>query len=189
MPMDNFSNKIINRIYSICFLRRFLKCGKKVLFCYRAESLMGLKYVSVGAKTVFGKGIRLTVWDKYQGETFYPEVTIGHDCHFGDDNQITSCNGICIGDNLLTGRNVLITDNSHGEFDRKYLDVAPIERPLVSKGKVYIGNNVWLGNNVSVMSGVIIGDGAVVAANSVVTKNVPPRTMVGGVPAKIIKSV
>lgn len=187
--MNSIVGKIINRFYSFFVRRRLGACGKKVLFGYRARTLIGLKYVSVGSRTVFSAGACITAWDSYQGEIFAPSIVIGDDCHFGDYNQITSCKGVKIGNNLLTGRNVIITDNSHGYFESGQLEIAPIERSLVSKGKVIIGNNVWMGNNACVMSGVTIGDGAVIAANSVVTKDVPPKTMVGGVPARVIKSV
>lgn len=56
-----------------------------------------------------------------------------------------------------------------------------------TKGNVIIGNDVWIGTSVTIMSGVKIGDGACIATNSVVTKDVPPYTIVGGNPAKIIK--
>ena len=56
-----------------------------------------------------------------------------------------------------------------------------------SNGNVVIGNDVWVGHNVTIMSGVTIGDGCVVAACSVVTKNIPPYSLVGGNPAKLIK--
>lgn len=56
-----------------------------------------------------------------------------------------------------------------------------------SKGKVVIGNDVWIGYGVTILSGVNIGDGAVIGAKSLVVKNIPPYTIVGGVPAKIIK--
>lgn len=187
--MDHIINKIVNNIYSFFLCRRLNSYGKKVQFRYRARTLTGLKYVSIGSKTAFGLGACITAWDSYQGKTYTPSIVIGSDCHFGDNNQITSCNSIRIGNNLLTGRNVIITDNSHGEFESDQLDISPLKRPLFSKGVVIIGNNVWMGNNVGVMPGVTIGDGAVIAANSVVTKNVPPKTMVGGVPARIIKSV
>lgn len=186
--MSNTVRRIANRIYSILQSGKFKSCGKKVLICCRARTLAGLKHVSVGERTVFGEGVIITAWDSYRGESFSPEINIGHDCHFGDRNHITSCNGITIGNSLLTGSNVIITDNSHGTFEEGQLDIAPIDRPLVSKGKVIIGDNVWLGNNVGIMPGVTIGDGAVVAANSVVTKDVPPKTMVGGIPARVIRT-
>lgn len=56
-----------------------------------------------------------------------------------------------------------------------------------SKGDVIIGNDVWIASNVTILSGVTVGDGAVIAAASVVSKNVPPYTVVGGNPAKVIK--
>lgn len=54
---------------------------------------------------------------------------------------------------------------------------------------VVIGNGVWIGANVTILGGVNIGDGAVVAAGAVVTKDVPAKTLVGGVPAKVIKQL
>ena len=54
---------------------------------------------------------------------------------------------------------------------------------------IHIGRNVWIGANATVLPGVTVGDGAVVAAGAVVTKDVAPNTIVGGVPAKLIKSI
>ena len=56
-----------------------------------------------------------------------------------------------------------------------------------NKGDIIIGNDVWIGNNATILSGVTIGDGAVIALGSVVTKNVEPYSIVGGVPAKLIR--
>lgn len=62
-----------------------------------------------------------------------------------------------------------------------------MERPIISKGSVVIGNNVWIGDKVTILPNVTIGDGVVIAANSVVTKNIPTCSVVAGIPAKIIK--
>ena len=64
---------------------------------------------------------------------------------------------------------------------------APALEELPLKGDTVVGNDVWIGQNVTVMPGVHIGDGAIIAANSVVTKDVPPYTIVGGLPAKPIR--
>lgn len=56
-----------------------------------------------------------------------------------------------------------------------------------NKGDIIVGNDVWIGYEAVILSGVIIGDGAVIGARAVVTKDVPPYTIVGGVPAKPIK--
>ncbi|MBE5883522.1 MAG: CatB-related O-acetyltransferase [Lachnospiraceae bacterium] len=60
-------------------------------------------------------------------------------------------------------------------------------KELKKKDTVVIGNDVWIGTGAQILLGVKIGDGAIVAAGSVVTKDVPPYTVVGGVPAKVIK--
>lgn len=57
----------------------------------------------------------------------------------------------------------------------------------IAKGDPVIGNDVWIGTNAVILRGVAIGDGAIVAAGAVVTKDVPPYTIVGGVPAKVIR--
>ena len=56
-----------------------------------------------------------------------------------------------------------------------------------NKGDIIVGNDVWIGYEAVIMAGVTIGDGAIVGTRAVVTKNVPPYTIVGGVPAKAIR--
>lgn len=57
------------------------------------------------------------------------------------------------------------------------------------KGPTVIGDNVWLRRNVTVLPGVTIGDGSVIGANSVVTRDIPPKSFAGGIPAVVIKSL
>lgn len=72
-------------------------------------------------------------------------------------------------------------------FEEWGLPVEDIPRAWDNKGDIVIGNDVWIGYGAVVMAGVTIGDGAIIGARAVVTKDVPPYTIVGGVPAKPIR--
>lgn len=91
------------------------------------------------------------------------------------------CNeNIKIGDGCIIAMGTVIRDNDGGNhqiLSPEYTNAKPVK----------IGNHVWLGENSMVLKGVTIGDGAVVAASSVVTKDVPPRCLVAGTPAKVIR--
>ena len=63
----------------------------------------------------------------------------------------------------------------------------PRSRTIYSKGPVIIGENVWIGENVCILPGVTIGKGTVIGAGAVVTKDIPPFSVAGGNPARIIK--
>ena len=116
---------------------------------------------------------------------FYTDC--GKNIHFGQNVFVNSgCRfqdqgGIWIGDNALIGHNAVLATLNH--------DPDPAKRGNLIPAKIVIGNNVWLGANVTVLPGVTIGDGAIIAAGAVVTKNVPANAVVGGVPARVIKSI
>lgn len=164
-----------------------LKCHD-CTFMRPINNICGEKYITIGKGTDFGKQMVLTAWDQYDDDTFSPEIHIGERCHFGDYVHITAINHITIGNDVLTGRWVTITDNSHGATDLDTLHTAPIDRHLVSKGPVVIGDKVWIGDKATILPGVTIGEGAIIAANAVVTKDVPAYTVVAGNPAKTVKS-
>lgn len=152
-------------------------------------NIRGEQYIHIGDYTHFGNGCILTAWDNTaDGGKHFPRITIGSNCSIGEYNHITSTNLIKIGDNLLTGRWVTITDNSHGNTDYITLQNAPLLRPVISKGPVIIGNNVWIGDKATILPNIKIGDGVVIAANSVVTKDIPAYCMAAGNPAVIIKN-
>ena len=88
-----------------------------------------------------------------------------------------------IGDDCLLAEMVSIRDHDHN-FAR--LDV-PIRQQGATCAPVKIGRDVWLGAKVTVLKGVSIGDGAIIGANSVVTRDVPPRAIAVGSPARVIK--
>ena len=72
-------------------------------------------------------------------------------------------------------------------FEEWGLPVEDIPRAWDNKGDIVVGNDVWIGYEAVILAGVTIGDGAVIGARAVVTKDVPPYTIVGGVPAKPIR--
>ena len=165
-----------------------IHCNHNNVYFNHIQQLIGAEHIHIKDGTVFGDGLYLTAWDNYNDQYFTPYIEIGKNCCIGDYNHITCINKIIIGNNLLTGKWITITDNSHGTTDKKSLLSSPIKRFLYSKGPVIIGNNVWIGDKASILPGVTIGDGAVIAANAVVTRDVPAYTVVGGNPAKLLKN-
>ena len=96
-------------------------------------------------------------------------------------------NRIEIGNHVMIGSYVLITDHSRGELERTNVPVA--KRQLLTKGSVIIEDNVWIGEHACIMPGVTIGEGSIIGANAVVTHDVPPYSVAVGVPAKVVKQL
>lgn len=182
MRLSYYLKRLRVHLHTLFMRPRFREFGKGALVACHTRQLRGLERVEVGEGSVFGEGLILTTWQ--QGT-----VRVGRNCHFGFSNQLTASNNITIGNALLTGANVLISDNAHGRSVLSDMMIPPLERPIYSKGPVVIGDNVWLGQNVCVLAGVTIGDGAIVAANSVVTHDVPAFCIVAGSPAIVVKQI
>jgi acetyltransferase-like isoleucine patch superfamily enzyme len=92
--------------------------------------------------------------------------------------KIRCYNSITIGNDVAISENVSIWDSdAHTLNGKEHLMTQP----------VVIGNQVWIGTNVTILKGVTIGDGAVIAAGALVTKDLPPKVLAAGIPAKIIK--
>ena len=112
---------------------------------------------------------------------FGKNITIGRHvfinacCHFQDHG------GVTIGDGCLIGHNVVFATLDH--------DFKPEKRAAMHSAPIVLGKNVWVGSNSTILKGVTIGDGAIIAAGSVVTKDVAPRTIAGGIPAKFIRKI
>ncbi|WP_150452019.1 acyltransferase [Arenibacter lacus] len=117
-----------------------------------------------------------------QGE----RISIGNNCLINHNNvlQAGKENGkIIIGDNVMTGPNVMMFSFNHGMMKN---DVPMIDQNYID-GDIIIEDDVWIGAGVVILKGVKISKGAVVASNAVVNKDVPEYAIVGGVPAKLIK--
>ena len=108
----------------------------------------------------------------------YPSnIKIGNKCSFGHYNKIWAFDKVIIGDYVQTAIGLTIVAGSH-RIDNY--------EPLPNQQVIIEGEN-WIGANVTIIGGVRIGIGAIVAAGAVVTKDVPPYTIVGGIPAKVLK--
>ena len=112
---------------------------------------------------------------------FGKNITIGNNVFINAGCKFQDQGGIVIGDGVLIGHNVVLATLNH--------DLAPEKRQQLHPAPIRIGCGVWIGANATVTSGVTIGDYAVVAAGAVVNRDVPAYTVVGGVPARIIKTL
>ena len=129
-PWINEKCKAIKaHLYTGYYAHQFKKFGR--LSIIRSFShTRGLKYVQVGERVSIGSHVELTAWDNYKGQKFKPEIIIGDGTSIRDYSQITAINSIRIGSGVLTGPNILITDNAHGASLAELLDIAPNLRPL-----------------------------------------------------------
>lgn len=112
-------------------------------------------------------------------------IWIGKDSLIGEYSVVRGQGGVRIGDRVYTSPYTQIIAVNH-VFDDP--DQPFIEQGITAEG-IVIEDDVWLGAGSVITDGVRIGKGAIVAAGAVVTKDVPPHTVVGGVPARVIKAV
>lgn len=115
--------------------------------------------------------------------------------HYPDNGDKLKIGKFC---SIACGAKFLFTSANHAMrplstytfpifFEEWGLDVSEIRSAWDNKGDIVVGNDVWIGYEAVILSGVTIGDGAIVGARAVVTRDVPPYTIVGGVPAKPIR--
>lgn len=109
------------------------------------------------------------------------KIRLGSFIDIGERCLLMGQGEIEIGDFCLLANNVVLATGSH-EIGAMYYG-----RPTY--GKITLKENVWIGAHATILPGITVGENSIVAAGAVVTQDVPPKTIVGGVPAKTIKSV
>lgn len=117
-------------------------------------------------------------------------IHCGHHVHIGPHASfIASIAHIYIGNYVMFGPNVTIRGGNHriDILGKHIYEVKEDEKLPENDQDVVVEDGVWVGCNVTILKGVKVGRGAVVAAGAVVTKNVPPYSIVGGNPAKVLK--
>ncbi len=108
------------------------------------------------------------------------DVEVGSRCQI---NRGCRLNRVLIADNVMIGPEVIVVGKLH---HTNSLDVPMIDQGDYEKAHTVIQEDVWIGARVVILPGVVIGTGSIVGAGAVVTRDVSPRTVVGGVPAKVI---
>jgi len=109
------------------------------------------------------------------------DTKIGKNVFINFDCTFLGLGGITIEDNVMLAPKVSLLSEGH--------PVAPENRHSLMVARIHIKKNAWIGSNVTILPGITVGENAIVAAGAVVSKDVPDDTVVGGIPAKVIKEI
>ncbi len=113
------------------------------------------------------------------------EIVIGNNTSTGCHTEVSANKSVVIGDKVIMGAYTYITDSNHG-YSIKGM---PFKEQPMDVGNVIIGSNIWLGRNSFILKGSNLGDDTIVAAGAIVTKSFKGNVILGGIPAKKIKSI
>lgn len=157
------------------FLRRgrFASCGKTLRMGSGVVILKKNGEIRLGDRVVLHKNCKLSAW----GTDGPAKITVGSRTYIGDRTEIHAGQSVTIGDGCDISWDCCIMDRDYHKLNTEHEVFAPVT----------IGNHVWIGCKATILKGVTVGDGAVIAAGSVVTRDVPPRCLVGGNPAHVLK--
>jgi acetyltransferase-like isoleucine patch superfamily enzyme len=166
--------KIIPAVNAAWHLRHATRRGARV-------TLVGHPKVVNQGEMTFGERVRLDSTVAKMELVTLPggHLEIGNNVFINYGSSLVSSNHVKIGDDCLIGTHVMVMDCDFHRVEDKAWDTTG--EPIV------IEDRVWLGNRSIILKGVTVGHDAVVAAGSVVTRDVPPRTVVAGVPAKVVR--
>lgn len=156
----------------------------------QGAQIMGHRHMRIGRGFRAGRLLWLEAVEAYFGQRFAPQVVIGERVSCSDSVHIACTHRVTIGNDVLIGSKVHITDHNHGNYDggatNSSPDEPPARRALVG-APVSIGDRVFLADGVVVLPGSLIGAGTIVGANAVVSGTLPPDSICVGSPARPIK--
>ena len=139
--------------------------------------------IEIGARTLVMHGAVLHVYNFR--DIPHSRISIGKDCLIGEYSVIRGQGGVEIGDRVYTSPHTQIIAVNHVFVDP---NIPFVEQGITAQG-IVIEDDVWLGSGAIVTDGVRVGKGAVIAAGAVVSQDVPPHTVVAGVPARVVKQI
>lgn len=156
---------------------KFLRLGNQVAISALSKS--GIQFgdnVSIGA---FSRVIVSTSLNDIGDK-----IVIGNNVGIGEFAYLGGAGSLEIGDECIVGQYLSCHPENHN-----YADISvSIRHQGVSRKGIKIGKNCWIGSKVTILDGVEIGDGSIIAAGSVVNKSFPENSIIGGVPAKLLKT-
>ncbi len=178
------------RLCQIVFVR--VVFGRSDIRIYPDAQLSGVKFMKIGNNFSAGRGLRLEAVKDYipAKQIFTPQLIIGNHVSIGDYVHIGCNYRVVIGDDVLMGSKIYITDHNHGVYRDNFQDspyVPPAERKLTEDDSVRIGSRCWIGEFAVILPGVTIGDGAIIGSHSTVTHDIPANSIAVGSPAHVVK--
>jgi acetyltransferase-like isoleucine patch superfamily enzyme len=159
-------------------LGRWVQVGDHVLL-----SALGTEGLEIGNNSSIGAYSRLAVATSYNRIGAF--IRIGNDVGIGEFAHVGGAGGVLIGDECIIGSFFSVHPENHN-----YSDTArSIRHQGVTRRGISVGRNCWIGAKVTICDGVVIGEGSVIAAGAVVTRSMPARSVIGGVPARVLKRI
>lgn len=156
---------------------KFLKLGDQVYL-----SALAKKGIFLGNNVGIGAYSRVIVSTSLSDIGEY--IKIGNNVGIGEFAYLGGAGGLEIGDDCIVGQYLSCHPENH---HYENLEI-PIRMQGVYRKGIKIGKNCWIGSKVTILDGVEIGDGCIIAAGAVVNKSFPENSIIGGVPAKLLKS-
>lgn len=202
IPNQLFYSMLINRV--VMMIRGYLKTGKKVFIGRNTKILNNKnivygKSVTIGSyceidgfaseKIVFGDCVKIGSYSKLLSTSHFSKygkgLTMGSNSAIGDFTHFGAPGGIEIGNDVIMGSYISFHAENHN-----FLDTTKLirEQGVNSKG-IKLGNNIWVGAKVTFLDGCEVGDNSVVAAGAVVIGKFANNSIIGGIPAKLLKTI
>ncbi|OYQ33333.1 hypothetical protein CHU92_13030 [Flavobacterium cyanobacteriorum] len=185
-------------VRGILYLRKKVFLGTSVTVLNKRNIVFGKNvtinsYTEIDAyaseKIVFGDNVKIGSYSKLLSTSHLAKygkgMVIGPNSAFGDFTHFGAPGGITIGRDVIGGSYISFHSENHNFSDPGILIR---EQGVNSKG-IQVGNNIWIGAKVTFLDGATVGDNCVIAAGAVVRGEFPDNCIIGGVPAKIIKTI
>lgn len=202
IPSKLFYQTLIKR--ATMLIRGFLKTGKKV-FIGSNTKIQNSRNITFGKsvtiekhstidgfsseKIILGDCVKIGAFSNLNSTSHFSKYGIGlkmgNNSAIGDYTHFGAAGGIEIGDDVIMGSYISFHSENHNFSDTSKLIR---EQGVTSKG-IKLGNNIWVGAKVTFLDGCVVGNNSVVAAGAVVNDVFPDNVVIGGVPAKILKSI